>query len=205
MWSRSMHQWRDLYIYLPPGYTKTEQYPIMIYLHPFAMDERTFLRIVPVIDEAIASGKLPPMIVAALDGSIDGGCLGTAGQLFPPTRPRGSMRISCCKTCGTLSSSVTRFAPSARLTFSPASRWVALRRTTTASVIAMPSASSSAFIRRSTCGTGRRGRQSARQVRPAPLGLAHGLRHAQRDSCQLRRRVQGPARQHGSPRIRHGR
>src|SRR5438045_4168121 len=42
IWSRSLHQWRDLYIYLPPGYSKTERYPIMIFMHPFAMDERTF-------------------------------------------------------------------------------------------------------------------------------------------------------------------
>ena len=83
IWSRSLHQWRDLYIYLPPGYTKTERYPIMIFLHPFAMDERTFLRFVPAIDEAIASGKLPPMIVAAPDGALDGmGCLDKPGSFF---------------------------------------------------------------------------------------------------------------------------
>ena len=58
IWSRSLHQWRDLYIYLPPGYTKTERYPIMIFMHPFALDEKVFLRLVPAIDEAIASGAL---------------------------------------------------------------------------------------------------------------------------------------------------
>jgi pimeloyl-ACP methyl ester carboxylesterase len=83
IWSRSLHQWRDLYIYVPPGFTRTERYPIMIYLHPFAMDERTFLRIVPAIDEAIACGKLSPMIVAAPDGAIDGrGCLEKPGSFF---------------------------------------------------------------------------------------------------------------------------
>ena len=60
MWSKALRQWRDLYVYLPPGYTKTERYPIMIYLHPFALDERTFLRLIPAIDEAIASGATLP-------------------------------------------------------------------------------------------------------------------------------------------------
>lgn len=83
MWSRSLHQWRDLYVYLPPGYTPNERYPVMIFMHPFAFDERTFLRIVPVIDEAIACGKLPPLIMVAPDGSIDGkGCLTHPGSFF---------------------------------------------------------------------------------------------------------------------------
>ena len=83
VWSRSLHQWRDLYVYLPPGYNKAERYPIVVYLHPFAMDERTFLRAVPYIDEAIACGKLPPCIVAAPDGSLDGmGCLAKPGSFF---------------------------------------------------------------------------------------------------------------------------
>ncbi len=83
MWSRSLHQWRDLYIYLPPGYNRNERYPIMIYLHPFAMDERTFLLLVPKLDEAIACGKLPPLIIAAPDGSLDGvGCLEKPGSFF---------------------------------------------------------------------------------------------------------------------------
>src|SRR5262245_57749381 len=76
IWSRSLHQWRDVYIYLPPGYSKCERYPIMIFFHPFAMDERSFLRVVPLLDEAMACGKLPPMIVVSPDGSLDGvGCL----------------------------------------------------------------------------------------------------------------------------------
>jgi pimeloyl-ACP methyl ester carboxylesterase len=83
IWSRSLHQWRDLYLYLPPGYNKNQSYPIMIFMHPFAMDERTFLRVVPIIDEAIACGKLPPIIIAAPDGSIDGqGCLAKPGSFF---------------------------------------------------------------------------------------------------------------------------
>ncbi|MSU77552.1 MAG: hypothetical protein EXS16_05575 [Gemmataceae bacterium] len=87
IWSRSLHQWRDLYVYLPPGYTPSVQYPFMLYLHPFCMDERTFLDLVPLIDDAIASGKLPPLIVAAPDGSMDGrGNIGKPGSMFLNSR-----------------------------------------------------------------------------------------------------------------------
>ena len=84
IWSlRPLHQWRDLYIYLPPGYNHDEAYPIIIYLHGFSLDERTFLRIVPYIDAAICKGKLPPVIVVAPDGSLDGqGCLEKPGSFF---------------------------------------------------------------------------------------------------------------------------
>src|ERR1700722_14041318 len=43
MWSRSLHQWRDVYVYVPPGYDPHERYPVIFYLHGFAFDERTFL------------------------------------------------------------------------------------------------------------------------------------------------------------------
>ncbi len=83
IWSRSLHQWRDVYIYLPPGYSKAEQYPVVFFFHPFAMDERSFMRLVPTVDDAIASGKLPPVIIVAADGSLDGkGCLAQPGSFF---------------------------------------------------------------------------------------------------------------------------
>jgi pimeloyl-ACP methyl ester carboxylesterase len=83
IWSKALHQWRDLYIYLPPGYTRHESYPIMIFMHPFAMDERAFLHCVEYIDQQIACGHLPPLIVAAPDGSLDGaGCLTRPGSFF---------------------------------------------------------------------------------------------------------------------------
>jgi hypothetical protein len=83
IWSRSLHQWRDLYIYLPPNFDKTQCYPIIYYLHPFALDEQTFLWVIPTIDEAIARGKFPPCIIVAPDGSIDGkGCLARPGSFF---------------------------------------------------------------------------------------------------------------------------
>jgi S-formylglutathione hydrolase FrmB len=83
IWSRSLYQKRDLYIYLPPCYDKNQAYPVVLFLHGFAADEQTFLRIVPVIDDAIVKGKLPPVIVAAPDGSLDGhGCCSQPGSFW---------------------------------------------------------------------------------------------------------------------------
>lgn len=73
IWARTLWERRDLYVYLPPGYNACNKYPLMIWLHGLGDDERSFLRyVVPVIDEAIRSGKLPPLIVAAPDGSRNG-------------------------------------------------------------------------------------------------------------------------------------
>jgi S-formylglutathione hydrolase FrmB len=73
IWSEALHEKRDLYVYLPPCFDCTKCYPIMVWLHGFAQDETSFLEevIVP-IDRAIAQGKLPPVILAAPDGTIDG-------------------------------------------------------------------------------------------------------------------------------------
>jgi S-formylglutathione hydrolase FrmB len=73
IWSQSLSQRRDLYVYLPPGFDESQHYPLMLWLHGFSVDEKSFLtEVVPILDQAIASGKLPPMIVAAPDGSLDG-------------------------------------------------------------------------------------------------------------------------------------
>lgn len=73
IWSRSLGQRRDLYVYLPPEYASCHRYPIMIWMHGLGEDEQSFLRwIVPMIDQAICEGRLPPMIVAAPDGSLTG-------------------------------------------------------------------------------------------------------------------------------------
>src|SRR5262249_53295287 len=64
---------RDLYVYLPPCFDASKQYPLMIWLHGFAQDESSFLNdVVRPLDQAIASGCLPPCIVAAPDGSLHG-------------------------------------------------------------------------------------------------------------------------------------
>lgn len=64
---------RDLYIYLPPGYCPEKHYPVMIVLHGILQDERAFLDwVAKPLDDAIVKGCLPPMIVAAPDGSFSG-------------------------------------------------------------------------------------------------------------------------------------
>jgi S-formylglutathione hydrolase FrmB len=83
IWSRSLYEKRDMYVYLPPGHDCNVPYPIMIYLHGFASDEQSFLNVVPLIDAAICKGTLPPLIVAAPDGSVDGqGCLQRPGSFW---------------------------------------------------------------------------------------------------------------------------
>lgn len=72
IFSRAMWQRRDLYVYLPPNFDASRRYPIVYFLHGFAFDEQMFLRIIPEVDDAIAKGKFPPVIIAAPDGSVKG-------------------------------------------------------------------------------------------------------------------------------------
>ena len=169
MWSRSLHQWRDLYVYVPPGYDVHEHYPVIYYLHPFAFDERTFLRIVPIIDAAIASGKMPPVIVVAPDGSLDGqGCLEKPGSFFINSNA-GPYEDYILQDVWDFVCARFPFGPNAMLTSWPGCRW-GLAPSTSAFAIATRSALSSAFTRRSTC-VGRHGRQPA-QIQPRRWGCA---------------------------------
>lgn len=71
IWSEALQEKRDLYVYLPPGFDPCLQYPIVIFMHGFLEDEKTLPRyVVRDLDAAIANGHLPPLIVAAPDGSI---------------------------------------------------------------------------------------------------------------------------------------
>lgn len=73
IWSPTLQEHRDLFVYLPPGYDPSQCYPGMLWLHGFMQDEETFLDFfVRPLDEAIAEGRLPPIIVAAPDGSLGG-------------------------------------------------------------------------------------------------------------------------------------
>jgi hypothetical protein len=73
IWSEALHELRDLYVYLPPGFDPCQQYPIIMYLHAFRQDEQAFLdKLVERIDQAMSCGELPPAIVAVPDGSIKG-------------------------------------------------------------------------------------------------------------------------------------
>jgi S-formylglutathione hydrolase FrmB len=88
IWSAALHERRDLYIYLPPGFDPQQSYPFMMWLHGFAQDERSFLRyVVDDLDAAMAAGKLPAMIVAVPDGSLTRNPFRiSAGSFFLNTR-----------------------------------------------------------------------------------------------------------------------
>ncbi|WP_161968002.1 alpha/beta hydrolase [Fimbriiglobus ruber] len=72
LYSPALDSKRDLYVYLPPGYDGCRKFPVMLWLHGLGLDEKNFLYVVPVFDAAIRAGKLPPMVIASPDGSING-------------------------------------------------------------------------------------------------------------------------------------
>jgi pimeloyl-ACP methyl ester carboxylesterase len=83
-YSPALGEKRDMYVYLPPGYDPSKKYPLGIYLHGFLEAENGFLEdVVKPLDDAIACGKLPPLIIAAPDGSVHGiNCFITVGTFF---------------------------------------------------------------------------------------------------------------------------
>src|SRR5579875_2402984 len=84
IWSPILQQKRDLYVYLPPGFDPCKPYPLGLWLHGAAQDEFTFLHdAVTLLDQAIVAGQLPPLILAAPDGSIRGvDCLLSPSSFF---------------------------------------------------------------------------------------------------------------------------
>lgn len=72
IWSAALCQRRDLYVYLPPGYDGQKPFPIMLWMHGSIGDEEDFRTLAPRFDELICKGELPPMVIAAVDGSISG-------------------------------------------------------------------------------------------------------------------------------------
>lgn len=68
----SLGQRRDLYVYVPPGYDSTKRYPLIIWLHGLAQDEKSFLHIVPGLDREIAAGRLPKCVIAAPNATVRG-------------------------------------------------------------------------------------------------------------------------------------
>jgi len=73
IWSPALGERRDLYVYLPPGFDPCKQYPLILWLHGFAQDEHSFLKDgVRPLDRAMRDGVIPPVIVAAPDGSLKG-------------------------------------------------------------------------------------------------------------------------------------
>jgi S-formylglutathione hydrolase FrmB len=84
IWSEALGEKRDLYVYVPPGYDPCKKYPFLLLLHGFNQDEAALVdHVVAPIDKAIACGQLPPMILAAPDGSLKGlDCFVTYGTFF---------------------------------------------------------------------------------------------------------------------------
>lgn len=88
IWSQALCEKRDMYVYLPPHFDPELQYPLLIWLHGFAQDEYSFLvDVVELFDEAITRGQIPPMIIAAPDGSPEGNsCFFQVGTFFLNTK-----------------------------------------------------------------------------------------------------------------------
>lgn len=88
IWSNALQERRDVYVYLPPGFDPCKRYPLAFLLHGFLQDESVFLaHVVAPLDAAIATGKLPPMIIVVPDGSVKGvECLYTPGTFFINSR-----------------------------------------------------------------------------------------------------------------------
>lgn len=84
IWSPALQQKRDLYVYLPPGFDPCKHYPLAMWLHGVAQDEQTFLKdVIRPLDQAISAGRMPPLILAAPDGSIRGvECLLSPSSFF---------------------------------------------------------------------------------------------------------------------------
>jgi S-formylglutathione hydrolase FrmB len=69
-----LRQPRDLYVYLPPGYSEWQSYPLVLWLHGAFGDEHVFLDQgqLEYLDELIRRGCAPPIIVACPDGTYCG-------------------------------------------------------------------------------------------------------------------------------------
>jgi S-formylglutathione hydrolase FrmB len=82
LWSPALQQRRSLFVYVPPGFDPSKKYPLALFLHGAAQDEQFFLQTqVQLFDQAIVAGILPPVIIAAPDGSPHG----RASLLAPAT------------------------------------------------------------------------------------------------------------------------
>ena len=118
---------RDMYVYLPPGYDPCKRYAMGIYLHGFLSDERTFLTdVVKPIDEAIACGKMPPMVLVSPDASVHGlDCLATYGTFYVEHQPGAVRGLHRLRRLRLGHEDTSRSGPSRRPTSSSACRWAA--------------------------------------------------------------------------------
>ncbi|GAB3554895.1 alpha/beta hydrolase-fold protein [Spirosoma fluminis] len=73
--SKASNNWREMYVYTPPGYDKsTEKYPVLYLLHGGGEDQRgwsTQGRTDLILDNLIADKKAKPMVIVMLDGNMN--------------------------------------------------------------------------------------------------------------------------------------
>lgn len=74
IFSEILAQPRDLYVYLPPGYSPDKAYPLLMWFHGAFGDEHSILAdyVLLLLDRLIASGTVPPLIFACPDGTFEG-------------------------------------------------------------------------------------------------------------------------------------
>ncbi len=81
--SKASNAWREMYVYTPPGYDKSnEKYPVLYLLHGGGEDQRGWAiqgRTDLILDNLIAEQKARPMVIAMLDGNFYGNGGGVAG------------------------------------------------------------------------------------------------------------------------------
>ena len=72
-WSKLTQEWREMYVYLPPGYDACdESYPVLYIMHGGGEDERGWAqqgRTDIILDNLISQGKAKPMIIVMPDGN----------------------------------------------------------------------------------------------------------------------------------------
>lgn len=69
IWSDSLGQKRDMYVYVPPGYDPEKRYPLVYWLHGYAQDEKTFMELVENFDRMMWNGKFPKCVMVAPDAT----------------------------------------------------------------------------------------------------------------------------------------
>jgi hypothetical protein len=83
LYSPALGHKRNVYVYLPPCFDPEQRYPAIIWMHGYHQDERSFLdEVAPEIDRAICTGRLPPVLVIAPDGSLSRGIIYHPGSFF---------------------------------------------------------------------------------------------------------------------------
>ncbi|HEY5825953.1 MAG TPA: alpha/beta hydrolase-fold protein [Cyclobacteriaceae bacterium] len=80
-YSKATNQWREMYVYAPPGYDQSDKkYPVLYLLHGGGEDQRGWAtqgKTDLILDNLIAGDKAVPMLIVMMDGNMSSG--GIAG------------------------------------------------------------------------------------------------------------------------------